>query len=52
MSIGKNMVLFLSIGAPEMIEPYIVPSTKDNNVMRKSWIHIMYEKDLIIKKEN
>ena len=37
-------------GEPEEIEPYLVPSTQDPSTTRKSWIHIMFEKDLIVKK--
>jgi hypothetical protein len=41
-------------GEPTEIEPYMVPSIKENkeNQLRKSWIYIMYEKDKIIKKKD
>lgn len=41
-------------GEPTEIEPYWVNSIKEGqeNVKRKSWIYIMYEKDLIIKKKD
>lgn len=37
-------------GEPTEIQPYIVESSRGG--MRKSWIYIMYEKDMSIKKKD
>lgn len=42
-------------GEPKYIKPYLVKSQKPGyeNIERKSWIYIMYDKDkLITKKED
>eukprot|EP01017_Pseudomicrothorax_dubius_P007680 TRINITY_DN12412_c0_g1_i1.p1 TRINITY_DN12412_c0_g1~~TRINITY_DN12412_c0_g1_i1.p1 ORF type:complete len:107 (+),score=16.50 TRINITY_DN12412_c0_g1_i1:64-384(+) len=38
-------------GEPTELQPYVVDSTKNEAEKRKSWIHIMYEKDKRIKKQ-
>jgi hypothetical protein len=39
-------------GKPTEIKPYLVPSCKEGNPLRESWIYIMYEKDKKIKKKD
>ncbi|EAR87943.1 transmembrane protein, putative (macronuclear) [Tetrahymena thermophila SB210] len=41
-------------GEPKEIKPYLVPShiPGKEGQMRKSWIYIMYEKDMLVKKKD
>lgn len=40
-------------GEPKEIKPYLVPShiPGQEGQMRKSWIYIMFEKDMLVKKK-